>query len=269
MQNLAEVITTYVRETRRLEKLPSSTETSFCPDLKLLLSGVLKGERLPFDVITGTSESGGMPDFVLGDSSEFVGVYGAVKRADTPLDKLAVSTERNDQIGRCLSQTASSFYAMSARWDSVRANGKPHLEKYLKITNMILSLIALTAAGVASYLSYLSSIGPGALGYWPDIIKPRPQPRREPVAVADPGEPTADAASEALRHVGVPIDTHRAPEAAADIERGLEDGVAGEAWHDRLEIRDFTGRDAAGHSVPPRSIPAGSPMDHSHRRRGN
>src|SRR5437016_3795855 len=73
---------------------------------------------------------------------------------------------------------------------------------------------------------------------------------------------------EALGHVGVPlagfrpdhragvelaaIDTHRAPEAAADVERGLDDGVAGEAWHDRLEIRDFTGRDAAGHSVPPR-----------------
>src|SRR5205823_9371178 len=72
---------------------------------------------------------------------------------------------------------------------------------------------------------------------------------------------------EALGHVGVPlagfrpdyragfelaaIDPHRAPEAAADVERGLDDGVAGETWHDRLEIRDFTGRDAAGHSVPP------------------
>jgi hypothetical protein len=80
MQNLAEVITTYVRETRRLESLPSSTETTFYPDLKLLLNAVLKSERLPFDVITGTSEGGGrrrdMPDFVFGDSSLFVGVYG-------------------------------------------------------------------------------------------------------------------------------------------------------------------------------------------------
>ena len=105
MQNFAEVISTYVRATRRLESLPSSTETTFYPDLKLLLSAVLKNEQLPFDVITGTSESGGMPDFVLGDSTEFVGVYGEVKRADTPLNKLAVSTERNDQIGRYLSQT--------------------------------------------------------------------------------------------------------------------------------------------------------------------
>jgi hypothetical protein len=56
MQNLGEVMSTYVRETRRLESLPSSTETTFYPDLKLLLSAVLKSERLPFDVITGTSE---------------------------------------------------------------------------------------------------------------------------------------------------------------------------------------------------------------------
>jgi hypothetical protein len=109
MQNLIEVISTYVRETRRLESLPSSTETTFHPDLKLLLSAILKSERLPFDVITGTSEGGGrnrdMPDFVLGDSSLFVGVYGEVKRADTSLDKLAICTEQNDQIGRYLSQT--------------------------------------------------------------------------------------------------------------------------------------------------------------------
>jgi len=109
MQNLADVISTYVRETRRLEKLPSSTETTFYPDLKTLLNAVLKSERLPFDVITGTSEGGSrrrdMPDFVLGDSSLFVGVYGEVKRADTTLADLAVSTEQNDQIGRYLSQT--------------------------------------------------------------------------------------------------------------------------------------------------------------------
>jgi hypothetical protein len=53
MHNLAELISTYVRETRRLEALPSSTETTFYPDLKALLNGVLKSERLPFDVITG------------------------------------------------------------------------------------------------------------------------------------------------------------------------------------------------------------------------
>jgi hypothetical protein len=52
MQHLGEVISTYVRETRRLESLSSSTETSFYPDLKALLSAVLKSERLAFDVMT-------------------------------------------------------------------------------------------------------------------------------------------------------------------------------------------------------------------------
>jgi hypothetical protein len=109
MQNLTEAIHQYVSETRRLESQPSSTETTFYPDLKLLLNAVLKSERLPFDVITGTSEGAGrrrdMPDFVLGDSSLFVGVYGEVKRADTSLADIAISVEQNDQIGRYLSQT--------------------------------------------------------------------------------------------------------------------------------------------------------------------
>jgi len=89
MLNLTEMISDYVHETRKLESLPSSTETSFYPDLKTLLNAVLKSERLSFDVMTGTSESGarprGMPDFVLGDWSLFAGVYGEVKRADTTL----------------------------------------------------------------------------------------------------------------------------------------------------------------------------------------
>lgn len=109
MQNLAEVISAYVHETRRLESLPSSTETTFYPDLKALLNAVLKSQRLPFDVVTGTSEGGArrrdMPDFVLGDSALFVGVYGEVKRANTALTDLAISTEQHDQIGRYLSQT--------------------------------------------------------------------------------------------------------------------------------------------------------------------
>ena len=86
MQNIAEVIAGYVHKTRQLESLASSTETTFYPDLKVLLNSVLKSERLPFDAITGTSEGGGrrrdMPDFVLGDSSLFVAVYGEVKRPD-------------------------------------------------------------------------------------------------------------------------------------------------------------------------------------------
>jgi len=109
MQDLAEAISTYVAETRRLDKLPSSTETTFYPDLKQLLTALLKSERLPFEVITGTVEARArkrdMPDFVLGDATLFVGVYGEVKPPDTTLEDLAVSTEQKDQIGRYLAQT--------------------------------------------------------------------------------------------------------------------------------------------------------------------
>jgi hypothetical protein len=63
---------------------------------------------------------------------------------------------------------------------------------------------------------------------------------------------------EALRHARMPfaevradhragiepaaIDAQRAAEAAADLEGGFDDGVAGEARGDRLEIGDFPGR---------------------------
>lgn len=106
---LSESIAAYCADTRNLEALPSSTETTFYPDIRTLLGSVLKSEKLPFDVRTGTSEKGAashdMPDFVLGDGALFVGVFGEVKRATTTLEDLAVSTEQKDQIGRYLAQT--------------------------------------------------------------------------------------------------------------------------------------------------------------------
>jgi hypothetical protein len=51
------------------------------------------------------------------------------------------------------------------------------------------------------------------------------------------------------------IDAHPAPEAAADLKGELGDGVAGEARSDRLEIRDFPGRTAAGQFRSPYSMP--------------
>src|SRR6202008_4171931 len=50
------------------------------------------------------------------------------------------------------------------------------------------------------------------------------------------------------------IDAHRAAEAAADLERRLDDRVAREARRDRFEVGDFAGWAAAGHSVPPRLV---------------
>jgi hypothetical protein len=106
---LTDALATYCSDTRALDALPTSTETTFYPDVRTLLTAVLKAEKLPFDVRTGTSEKGktshDMPDFVLGDGAMFVGVYGEVKRASTSLEDLAVSIEQKDQIGRYLAQT--------------------------------------------------------------------------------------------------------------------------------------------------------------------
>lgn len=107
--SVTEAVAAYCSDTRALDALPTTTETTFYPDVRTLLSAVLKSEKLPFDVRTGTSEKakGGldMPDFVLGDSALFVGVYGEVKRTNVALTDLAISVEQKDQIGRYLAQT--------------------------------------------------------------------------------------------------------------------------------------------------------------------
>src|SRR5262249_10213003 len=104
MQPLASALAEYVSETRHLDGQPTSTEPTFYPAIKALISAVLKEGRLPFEVRVNTSEAKGktrdMPDFVLGDDKLFVGVFGEVKRADESLEDIAVSTERNEQIGR-------------------------------------------------------------------------------------------------------------------------------------------------------------------------
>ena len=96
----------YVVETRRLHGLVSTTEETFYPAVRDLLSAVLRLQNLPFEVRTGTSEAkaGGTdrPDFVLADSALFVGVFGEVKKPGVTLEEIAVSTEREDQIGRYL-----------------------------------------------------------------------------------------------------------------------------------------------------------------------
>jgi hypothetical protein len=105
MSNLGPLIANYVAQTKKLAGIPSSTESTFYPDIKTLLAGILKEHTLPFEARTSTSEAKGMPDFVLADSAMFVGVYGEVKRESTTLEGLAISTEQNDQIGRYLSWT--------------------------------------------------------------------------------------------------------------------------------------------------------------------
>ena len=76
-----------------------------------LTSQFQKEGRLPFEVRVNTSEAKGkshdMPDFVLADDQMFVGVFGETKRANETLENIAISTERNDQIGRYLAQTGA------------------------------------------------------------------------------------------------------------------------------------------------------------------
>jgi hypothetical protein len=109
MKTLAPALVEYCAETRHLDAQASSTENTFYPAIKSLISTVLREGRLPFRVRVNTSEGKGksrdMPDFVLDDEKMFVGVFGEVKRADVSLDELAASTEQDDQIGRYLAQT--------------------------------------------------------------------------------------------------------------------------------------------------------------------
>src|SRR6266852_5893890 len=100
MQNIVRQFTEYVAETRHLDSQPTSTEPTFYPAIKTLISAILKQGRLPFEVRVNTSEVKGkardMPDFILGDDKMFVGVFGEVKRANETLEDIAASTERND-----------------------------------------------------------------------------------------------------------------------------------------------------------------------------
>ena len=109
MQPITLSLAAYIAETRHLESQPTSTEATFYPAIKTLISAILKVGRLPFEVRVNTSETKGkirdMPDFVLGDDKMFVGVFGEVKRANEALEEIASSTDRNNQIGRYLAQT--------------------------------------------------------------------------------------------------------------------------------------------------------------------
>lgn len=107
--HLAAEAARYVAETRRLNAIGSSTEETFYPAIRELLTAILRAQNLPFEIRTGTSESKesgtDRPDFVLADSGLFVGVFGEIKKPDATLEDIAVSTERDDQIGRYLSRT--------------------------------------------------------------------------------------------------------------------------------------------------------------------
>ena len=108
-ETLAGRVAEYVSETRRLQSIGTTTEETFYPAIRDLLTAVLRTQNLPFEVRTGTSEAKehgtDRPDFVLSDNALFVGVFGEVKKPDIALDDIAASTDRDDQIGRYLTRT--------------------------------------------------------------------------------------------------------------------------------------------------------------------
>ena len=133
---LAARVAEYVLETRQLHGLVSTTEETFYPAVRDLLTAVLRSQNLPFEVRTGTSEAKAAgtdrPDFVLADSALFVGVFGEVKKPDVTLEEIAVSTERDDQIGRYLTRTGvalitnvRSFGLLACAPSYVRTPGTP------------------------------------------------------------------------------------------------------------------------------------------------
>src|SRR6185437_11622317 len=110
-----EIFATYSREVAALVAARTSTELSYYPSLKSLLSKMLAHENLPFEIRISTSEfrSGGgrdQPDLAFYDGpGEYIVVCGEVKLPSREIRDLAFSEERNDQIGRYLAQTGVVF----------------------------------------------------------------------------------------------------------------------------------------------------------------
>lgn len=105
------IFRTYGEEVAALSASRSTTEPSYYPAIKTLLSKMLERETLPFEVRASTSESrtgGGrdMPDLALYDGQgDYLVVAGEVKLPSDDIRTIAFSEERNDQIGRYLAQT--------------------------------------------------------------------------------------------------------------------------------------------------------------------
>jgi hypothetical protein len=106
-----DIFKTYGEEVAALSASRSTTEPSYYPAIKTLLSKMLERETLPFEVRASTSESrtgGGrdMPDLALYDGQgDYLVVAGEVKLPSDDIKAIAFSEERNDQIGRYLAQT--------------------------------------------------------------------------------------------------------------------------------------------------------------------
>lgn len=94
-----------------MRRAPNTTEATYYPAICGLLNTLLEARELPYRVRTGTSEDrvgGGSdkPDVVIYDADGAGTIAaGEVKLPSMALTALAVSTDRNDQVGRYLAQS--------------------------------------------------------------------------------------------------------------------------------------------------------------------
>ncbi len=108
---LVKAAKSYARDAGALIIAGSTTEATYYPAIKALMTAALTVEDLPFDVRVNTSEeklggSKNLPDIAFYDTGGlFLTVCGEVKLPDMELEELAMSTDGNDQIGRYLAVT--------------------------------------------------------------------------------------------------------------------------------------------------------------------
>ncbi len=111
MDRLQRALAQYAEEVAGLAGATSTNEATFYPALQTLLTDLLKESRLSFEVRTSTSErrTGGgtdLPDLAIYEKTgDYAAVVGEVKTPREDLAELAMSTERQNQIGRYLRQT--------------------------------------------------------------------------------------------------------------------------------------------------------------------
>lgn len=108
---LVEIGERFAREVGQLQGSGSTTEETYYPALRELCAALLEARRLPFQVRVNTSEqrgdAGGVnrPDLALYDRNDAPAVFGEVKKPGVDITDLACSVDRDDQVGRYLSET--------------------------------------------------------------------------------------------------------------------------------------------------------------------
>lgn len=96
-------------EATRLIASETTTEATFYPAIKHLLTCALLERSLPFEVRTNTSESGDQPDLAFYDGQgDYLVLAGEAKLPDADLIDLCQSEANKNQIGRYLAQTRAA-----------------------------------------------------------------------------------------------------------------------------------------------------------------